>query len=279
MKIRIITAVAAIIILLPFLYFSATPAFTVFVMFVTLLATFELTRCTGTIKKWYVSLPSFFTSAMFIIVARAPFISQDRRLHFMFAFAAFYIFWMLCASLFSDGALDTRDAALTTMMILYNSFGFASLLMLRDIENGKYIYLLAFIIPWISDTFAYFTGKFFGRHKLIPSVSPKKTVEGAIGGIVFASLAMIVYGACVGMIFDVFPDYLLLAVGGALLAAVSQCGDLVASQIKRVYGVKDYGRILPGHGGAMDRFDSTVITASALYLLCNSIAFFKLFIN
>ena len=107
----------------------------------------------------------------------------------------------------------------------------------------------------------------FGKHKLIPDVSPKKTVEGSIGGIVFCALGYIIYGLLVSKFFEVEMNIIALAVFGVLVSVISQVGDLAASLIKREYGVKDYGRLFPGHGGVLDRFDSVIAVASALMVL------------
>jgi len=132
-----------------------------------------------------------------------------------------------------------------------------------------YLYLLPFVGAWVSDTFAYFTGRLLGRHKLIPEVSPKKTVEGCIGGIVFAIIAMLVFGLVIDLFFEpIGVNYTVLGLMGLILSIISQVGDLIASIIKREEGVKDYGNILPGHGGITDRFDSVYTVAMLGFVVC-----------
>jgi phosphatidate cytidylyltransferase len=153
---------------------------------------------------------------------------------------------------------------------LYVTVSITSLSLLRylDRENGVWAVILVFVISWISDTAAFAVGSLLGKHKLIPEVSPKKTVEGAIGGIVFATFGSLLYGFGLDYIFEnVAVNYLVLGVCGAILAVVSQLGDLVASLIKREYGVKDYGNIMPGHGGLMDRFDSVIAVSTILLII------------
>ena len=133
-----------------------------------------------------------------------------------------------------------------------------------NVKTGLWTLVLVLICAWGSDVFAYFTGRFFGRHKLIPEVSPKKTVEGAIGGVVCATGIAVLYGFIVSSATSLTPDYIVLAVCGFLLSAVSQVGDLIASLIKREHGIKDYGNIFPGHGGVMDRFDSVLSITTVL---------------
>ena len=150
------------------------------------------------------------------------------------------------------------------------------MILLRDIPvTGKFIYLIPFVFGWVTDTFAYFVGRFLGKHKLIPAVSPKKTVEGAIGGAVGCALVAILYGFVIGQCFDtVQPNYVVLAIAGVIIAVVSQLGDFAMSAIKRQYGIKDYGKLLPGHGGLLDRFDSCMAVTIVLAMIQ---AYFPLF--
>ena len=121
--------------------------------------------------------------------------------------------------------------------------------------------ILVFISSWVCDTCAYFTGKTFGRHKLAPVLSPKKSIEGSVGGVLGSALVGVLYG----YLFGFMPGYMALLCG--IAGAISQFGDLFASAIKREHGIKDYGNLIPGHGGIMDRFDSVIITAPIIYIL------------
>lgn len=132
--------------------------------------------------------------------------------------------------------------------------------------------LLTFICAWSCDTFAYFTGRFLGKHKLIPHVSPNKTVEGSVGGVIGAMVICIVYLLIVKNVFDTnMLQWSNVVVEGAVYGlvggALSQLGDLIASAIKRDTGIKDFGWIFPGHGGFMDRFDSVMFIAPIMYIL------------
>jgi phosphatidate cytidylyltransferase len=133
---------------------------------------------------------------------------------------------------------------------------------------GVFLVVLVFVISWVSDTAAFAVGSLIGKHKLIPEVSPKKTVEGAIGGVVFSALLCPLYGLGLDLIIEnIQVNYLYLFLFGLVLSVVSQFGDLMASLIKREYGVKDYGRIFPGHGGVLDRFDSVIAVSTILMIL------------
>ena len=146
-------------------------------------------------------------------------------------------------------------------------FFLSSFLRIRHMEHWEYLILLPLVAAFISDAFALFAGLAFGKHKLAPELSPKKTVEGAVGGFAGAVVCTMVYGAVLQFGFQVPVDYLCLAVYGALGSAVSQLGDLSFSYIKREYGIKDFGNILPGHGGILDRFDSVIFCAPLMELL------------
>ena len=132
----------------------------------------------------------------------------------------------------------------------------------RCLEGGAYHVWLIFISSWGCDTCAYWVGIMMGKHKMTPELSPKKTKEGAVGGILGAALLGAIYGAVTGGTVWVYA--LICAVGGM----ISMIGDLSASAIKRNQGIKDYGDLIPGHGGILDRFDSVIFTAPNIYFLC-----------
>jgi phosphatidate cytidylyltransferase len=146
-------------------------------------------------------------------------------------------------------------------------FFFTSLVRLLVMENGKFLILIPILIAFIADGGAYFVGRAFGKHKLAPVVSPKKTVEGLIGGYISAVIGMILYCVIVQVCFDRSVSYLAGILYALVGASVSVVGDLVFSVIKRQTGIKDYGKLLPGHGGVMDRFDSMITTAPAIEIL------------
>lgn len=132
-------------------------------------------------------------------------------------------------------------------------------LTMDDFTKGKVYVWLIFIIAFMTDIFAYFAGYLFGKHKLIPKVSPKKTVEGSVGGILGSTLVCIVFG----YFFEI--DLAVIVFMGFFGSIVAQFGDLFASSIKRYVGIKDYGKLIPGHGGILDRFDSVILVAPFVY--------------
>ena len=143
----------------------------------------------------------------------------------------------------------------------------SSFLRIRQMEHWEFLILLPLEAAFLSDAFALFAGMAFGKHKLAPVLSPKKTWEGAAGGFVGAVVCTMAYGAVLQFGFQVPVNYLCLALYGALGSLVSQLGDLSFSYIKREYGLKDFGNIFPGHGGVLDRFDSVIFCAPLMELL------------
>lgn len=144
---------------------------------------------------------------------------------------------------------------------------FSSFIRLETLKPGGYVALIPLVVAFSSDAFALFAGMAFGKHKLAPQLSPKKTVEGAIGGF-FGAIAMILlYGLVLQTWGGLTVCYPILATYGALGSVLSQLGDLFFSYIKRQYGIKDYGNVFPGHGGVLDRFDSVIFCAPLIELL------------
>jgi len=134
-----------------------------------------------------------------------------------------------------------------------------------DEENGLFLLIMGLCGAWIADTGAYFTGVAFGKHKLCPEISPKKTIEGFAGGITFTGIAYAVAFSIRGG-FSVSTAAAAFCVG-AVCAVIGTVGDLSASMVKRQIGFKDYGRIMPGHGGLMDRFDSVLFVLPTFYIM------------
>lgn len=266
---RTITTVFIIIGLAVVVYFSATPVLPVTIALLSVIAIFEMGSCTGFKKNLFIFIPSVIASAAMPLCARF-FESVYKCVTVYLAIFYLMLVYFLACAVFSKNSLDLSDAALAFATTFYIVFGFTSIVLLRDVEFGQYICLLAVGVPWISDVFAYLTGRFFGKHKLIPNVSPKKTVEGSLGGIVFSALVCVIYAFAILKLFreDISDvNYLPFIITGVVISVVSQIGDLIASLIKRKYQIKDYGKIFPGHGGVLDRFDSVLPTVPIILFL------------
>ena len=161
---------------------------------------------------------------------------------------------------------DVKRAIATVFGMLYIPVIFGLFQAFEAIPNGNIYIWMIFVIAFLTDTFAYFVGRFLGRHKLAPAISPKKTIEGSIGGIVFAVIGMIVYGVVLQQMFHMTLPVISLIVVAVLGSVAGQCGDLAASMIKRHCDVKDFGKIIPGHGGILDRFDSILFVLPIVYV-------------
>ncbi|MBQ7347927.1 MAG: phosphatidate cytidylyltransferase [Clostridia bacterium] len=279
MKTRIITAIVACCILLPVLIFSDTPALPGAMALCALIAVYEMVSCIGLKKAYVLNIPLYIYALGFPFFIRyAANIELIRQVTLAVCLVtALYFFSVLT---FSHGKYKLADISICFITVFYILAGFNSIMILRDYElGGKYVYLTVFLGAWITDTFAYFCGMLFGRggkHKLIPDVSPKKTVEGSIGGIIFCMIGMVVFGVIINHISDTLhANYLFLVLGGFLASVVSQIGDLCMSVIKRTYGIKDYGKLFPGHGGMLDRFDSVIAVSIVLAAFCSFFNFFE----
>lgn len=156
-------------------------------------------------------------------------------------------------------ALDESSVSTTLLGFFYVSFALSHIVMISNIDANFFIWF-PFVIAFITDTFAYFTGKLIGKTPLIPKVSPNKTVEGALGGIIGAVVFSFIYARLWYPEFQFYAIFL-----GFFGSMLSQLGDLIASKIKRIFGVKDYGKLMPGHGGVLDRFDGILITTPLVY--------------
>lgn len=148
----------------------------------------------------------------------------------------------------------------------------SSLLRLRMMAHGGGMVLIPLVAAFSSDSLALFAGIAFGKHKLAPLVSPKKTVEGALGGLTGGMIGMIVFRIVFFLCTEIQLNVLWCALLGLAGAAMGQLGDLVFSAVKREFGIKDYGKLLPGHGGVLDRFDSVIFAAPVLWLIISHIS-------
>ena len=269
MKTRVITGLVALAIFVPFLIFSDTWAFGLAMAICSAVAVFEVLRCVKIHENLLVSVPLLTLSAvlpMYVYFAggHLPF------LRVAIPCILLCVLWLLAVAVFASEQISFPELCTAAFLCFYVICAFSSILFLRYYDElGALTYLLIFIGAWITDSSAYFCGMMFGKHKLIPQISPKKTVEGSIGGILFCGLAFVFYGWILRHWLHIATDfsYFLLFVYGVVVSVVSQIGDLSMSAVKRHYQIKDYGRIFPGHGGMLDRFDSILAVATVLFVL------------
>ena len=268
MKTRILTALGMAVFGIPLLIFSQYIVYPVAAGILSLFALYEMAGVIGVRKNLALTVPTYVIGLATPILA---YFFSHRVTDFIFVgllvimavMLYFFGYAVVCR-----GSLKFADVAAHFTTFTYITVSFAALTLVRYLPYGLYCFLLVFLGSWVSDVFAYFVGCAIGKHKMIPGISPKKTWEGAVGGIFFTVVAFLAYGIIISLTTDVRPNYIVLAILGLLLSVVSIFGDLVASLIKREHGVKDYGYIFPGHGGVLDRFDSALAVAPVLFAIC-----------
>ena len=270
MKTRVLTAVGIAAVGIPLVIFSDSIIFSIALGIFSLMASFELLRALGADKRYAVSLPVYAVSLALPVLSHRSLVGEAEQGGYAVIMALVFFALLLYFAgvlVFSAGSISFRDISASFLGAVYVTASFTCLSMLRYSARGVYLFGLVFVAAWVTDTFAYFTGRLIGRHKLAPTVSPKKTVEGSLGGTLFAVLAFLLYAFILERGFALSVNYFAFAASGLLLSVVSQIGDLFASQIKRECGIKDYSNLLPGHGGILDRFDSVLAVSVILFVI------------
>ncbi len=254
MKIRVIAAAALLPLLLIVLIFLPAVFTAVLFGLMAALAAYELLWPTGLVKQPRLIA---YSMAMALLV--------PLWCHFGMAYA-----WALLgilaffAALFAEvlaahGKLPFEKIALCLAAGLLLPFLLSSVVRILEMDDGRILVLMPFLLAFLSDSGAYFAGMFFGKHKLAPVISPKKTVEGVIGGILGAIVGMVIYCLAVSLAFQWVANYLYAVLYGIAGSLAGVFGDLCFSAVKRQTGIKDYGKLIPGHGGILDRFDSMMV--------------------
>lgn len=179
-----------------------------------------------------------------------------------------FLIVLMIAYVFTYPKFRAEQIMLTFFGLFYVAFMLSYVYQIRMLEQGAFTVWLVFVCSWGCDTCAYCVGMLLGKHKMAPKLSPKKSIEGAIGGVVGAALLGTVYALAVNFFAkDVNVSVLQYAIISGVGAMISQVGDLAASAIKRNHDIKDYGKLIPGHGGILDRFDSVIFTAPIIYYM------------
>lgn len=168
-----------------------------------------------------------------------------------------------------------HEVSVMFFLTVYFCYLLSRVITVRNMPNGEVYVWLIFFGAFMTDTGAYFSGTYFGKNKLCPDISPKKTIEGAIGGTLFTGIVFLVLGLCYEAITGVQVHMISLVILGLLCAVFAQLGDLFASVIKREGGIKDFGSIMPGHGGIFDRLDSVLFVAPLIHAF---LTFFEIII-
>ncbi len=229
------------------------------------IAAYELTKGTGIVKNIRLTIYA-------MVIAFAVPIWGFFGMVYSIGLVGMLIFVSLLYMelLLSKCKLPYAEVAVSFMAGIVVPFLFSAIVRIFAQEKGIFLIFIPFILAFTSDTGAYFAGRFFGKHKLAPVVSPNKTVEGVFGGVLSTVLFMLIYCLIMQFGFQMKVNYFYAVIYGILGAMAGVFGDLSFSAIKRQTGIKDYGNLIPGHGGILDRFDSMTLVApltEALLLL------------
>ena len=265
---RLLSGIVLVIISVVVLWFGG-PVTGVFALFLSLVGVFELCRVYKIEKK----SPAFIAYIWTILYYMALMFRDTTIRGFSLGrmttpLMVTYLLAMLAVYVFRFPEYHDKEIMAAFMAFFYVSVMLSYVYRVRDIENGNYFIVLVFICSWGNDTLAYCVGRLFGKHKMSPKLSPKKSVEGLFGGIIGAGLLGIIF-ACffkdqLATQGNVYLNLFIICALGAIPAVI---GDLAASAIKRNNDIKDYGKLIPGHGGVLDRFDSMIFTAPIIYYL------------
>ena len=275
---RTITGIVGALCLVPVFIFSDTWVLPIIVSIIAFIGCFEMISCIGYKKDLALTIPIYIEAVFFPLFLR--YCNKHELMETFIQISVFAILgtilYVLAVAVFQNEKISVTDAGLWAATAVYIISGTTAIVYIRDfVEPGLFMFLLAIIASFVTDIFAYFTGYVFGKHKLIPSVSPKKTVEGAVGGVVFCVAFFVLYGLIVELATEYEANYFVLAIAGVIVSVVSQIGDLIMSLIKRKFGIKDYGKIFPGHGGILDRCDSIIAVTTVVAIICTYFPMFK----
>lgn len=270
MKIRIISSIVGLAILSVVLLFFDTIVLNAAAAVIAIMAVFELLVATKYIQNKLIAGLCLFAAGI------TPFLSTEYFERLIPAFFLVFILVFFLVLVKQHDKIRVESMALSSFIAVMIPLSLSTLIWLRDTAHPD-IRLLYFLLAlggaWLSDAGAYFAGVNFGKHPLAPSISPKKTIEGAVGGVIVCMVMFIfiaaIYSSVLEILFGVVlqVNYLLLALLGIGASIMSIFGDLSASIVKRQCAIKDFGNIMPGHGGVLDRFDSVLFAAPFVYVL------------
>ena len=259
---RIVSAIVLVLIFVPFIIVGELP-FTIFMSVLSILGLYELLRVRETKKKFPLVLKIFaYLLTCYFCLYNTSSIEFINKFDYRVMAGIIFLFISPMVFINDNEKYNLNDALFLIGSVLFIGFSFNLIIITRNYDITYIIYLL--LITTITDTFALFTGSLIGKHKLCPKISPKKTVEGLIGGTIMGTfVATVFYNTIISSSVPLVTVIMLTFV----LCLVGQLGDLVFSSIKRYYDVKDFSEIIPGHGGILDRFDSLIFVVLAFTIL------------
>lgn len=225
----------------------------------------ELYRAAGVQKKgdYALAVAGFLTAALYYVLLLLGLESYS-TVYLVFALTV-----ILAVYVFTFPRYRAEQVMAAFFGVVYVSVMLSYIYLTRNLPDGRFAVWLIFLCSWGCDTCAYCVGVLIGKHKMSPVLSPKKSVEGAVGGVAGVALLGALYAAAVGGYLHTENPVPIFAGICAVGALISMVGDLAASAVKRNHGIKDYGTLIPGHGGILDRFDSVIFTAPVIYFLAS----------
>lgn len=257
---RVLSAVVIVVLIVPMLIFSQTKLLNMLVAAISVISLYE-----ALIATKYVESKQLMAFSLLIAVI-VPFL-ESSSYHMIVLLIFLFVFVMFLLTILNTKVFQLEHMSVAFMLSMMIPYFFSGIIEVRNATNGQYYIFLIFIASWFTDTGAYLIGKLFGKHKLCPEVSPKKTIEGAIGGIIGSVLGFTLFSLYVEHFVGLQVEYPLVILTAIAASIVAQVGDLSASVIKRSFGVKDFGNLIPGHGGMLDRFDSVLFVAPFLNII------------
>ena len=263
MKQRILSAAVGLVVLVVVLSLFNTLVFNAAISIIGVMAVYEFCHATK------ISENKGLSAAAYLVTAVVPFIPRANEVDWLPVVILPYIGVLFCILLASHKTTRVEQLGLTFMISLAIPLSLTSAIYFRDtygVTIGLFYLILALGGAWFSDTGAYFVGCAIGKHKMAPIISPKKTWEGAVGGILVCGICMLLVAKLFQLAVPQFQvNFLLLILMAPLVSVASIIGDLSASLVKRQFGIKDFGNIMPGHGGVLDRFDSVLFTLPLIW--------------
>lgn len=260
LKTRVFSAVVLLVALFS-VTFAPTWIFTLAVCAVCFVVLHEIMVTFKQEAKLSIVIIDYIFAMLYMI---SGFFRQETGSRLVYLVTILFVMVLLISSVIDHMEINFNDVCASLFLVIYSVLFLMHLPFIRNMENGLALVFLAFIGAWLPDTTAYFAGNFFGKHKLIEAVSPNKTVEGSVGAIVGAVLSFLIYGFILKAIgYDV--NFIRLLVLSLICGVVAQFGDLSASVMKRAYKAKDFGNLIPGHGGLLDRVDSLIFVTPIVY--------------
>ena len=264
-KTRLLSGIMLMIIALTTVIAGGQVLFTV-LFAISLIGMSELYKVFGIEKKAPGIVGYIFAFGYYALIYMEEYLPGEKHTWFMLLFMA-YLICQMAVLVFSYPKYNTQQIMAAFFGVFYVAVMRSYIYLTRMLPGGVFTVWLVFICSWGCDTCAYCVGMLIGKHKMASVLSPKKSVEGGIGGIAGAALIGVLYALAVNHWGNAGASIVSYAVIGAVGGAISQIGDLAASAIKRYHNIKDYGKLIPGHGGILDRFDSVIFTAPIIYYL------------